>query len=175
MIDVIFILEPICSAMHGWHCDWASWSLRMPSSRHHLQEVIRQSVLWLCALTLICLSSIVQSQKTDIRFLTSFSTSQATNLCFFPDVPYFREPLSPPDHFPVQFVKTMTKHLHLYHDSWHCELHRGPDISRMRSAPVWFILLSVGVFELLVWWRPVRLDQRQRRRPALGDDARPVR
>lgn len=38
-----------------------------------------------------------------------------------------------------------------------------------------FILFRVGVSELLLWWWPLRLDQGQRRRPALGDDAWSVR
>lgn len=36
-------------------------------------------------------------------------------------------------------------------------------------------LFRVGVSELLLWWRPLQLDQGQRRRRALGDHARPVR
>lgn len=90
MMDVIFISEPICSAMREWHCDWASWSLLMPSSSHHLQHAIRQSVLWLWALTLICLSAIVQSRRDWYPFPDiNYSISSNKFVFFSPLFPVF--------------------------------------------------------------------------------------
>lgn len=40
---------------------------------------------------------------------------------------------------------------------------------------IFFSPFRVGVSELLLWWRPLWLDQGQRRRRALGDDTRSIR
>lgn len=99
-------------------------------------------------MTLICLSATDRSQKTDIRAVTSILACQAniSLFAFFP--PTF--PIHVKIHPLLIFSGcTLLEQFVLFFPKTR-DIVSSADVSRMGSAPLCFIPLSVGVFELLL-------------------------
>lgn len=88
MMDVILILEPICTAMHEWYHNCFSCIPLMLLSRHHPQEIISHWILWLSVVTTICFimmyCSIQWAICVDIHSRTLISIPAThTNICIY--------------------------------------------------------------------------------------------
>lgn len=216
MMDVILILEPICTAMHEWYHNCFSCIPLMLLSRHHPQEIISHWILWLSVVTTICFIMMYCSiqwaicvdihSRTHIDINSSNSYKYLYILSSFFSMNAFPLAISAAsfslNYFSMQLLfSEITTNVHTFIVS-SCSFEgassalllpvtlqvpsRAPGKSHrlepfcmyLRPPLYWmvcFILCRVGLSELLLWWWPLWLDQRQRRRPALGDDARSVR